>query len=57
MKTKRFDCVEMKRRGSLEIYKRTKGMTLKQELAYWKKQSDALRKELATKKSRPKAAG
>ena len=36
MKTKTFDCVEMMHRGALRIYEETKGMTVEEELAYWR---------------------
>jgi len=39
MKTKTFDCVEMKRQGSLRIHERTKDMTLEQKIAYWEQRS------------------
>ena len=35
-KTRTFDCVEMMHQGALRIYEETKGMTVKQELAYWR---------------------
>lgn len=35
---KKFDCVAMKREGSRQIYEKVKGMTMKQELAYWQQQ-------------------
>jgi len=37
-KTKTFDCVEMKRQAALRIHAETKGMTIEEELAYWKQQ-------------------
>ena len=45
MKTKTFDCVEMKRRGSQRIYEATKDMTFEQELAYWRERSRQFREE------------
>jgi hypothetical protein len=45
MKTKDFDCVEMKRRGSQQIYEATKDMTFEQEVAYWRERSRVFRKE------------
>jgi hypothetical protein len=49
MKTraKTFDCVEMKRRGSLRIYEATKGMTIEQEVAYWREQDREFREKQA----------
>lgn len=43
MPKKRFDCVEMKRKGSARIYELTKDMTLAQELAFWKKSAARMR--------------
>lgn len=43
-KTKTFDCVEMKRKGAERVMERIKGMTREEELAYWKKGTEALRK-------------
>ena len=44
-RTKRFDCVEMKRRGARKIYERTKGMSVEEETAYWRKRSEEFRRE------------
>ena len=40
MKTKAFDCVEMKRRGAERIMAETRGMTFEEEVAYWRKRSE-----------------
>jgi hypothetical protein len=45
MKTKRFNCVELQDRGALEIYAETQGMTAEEQVAWWKKQSQELRRE------------
>ena len=45
MKTKTFDCVEMKRRGSQRIYETIKDMTVEQEIAYWCERSRRFRDE------------
>ncbi|MHB1037851.1 MAG: hypothetical protein ACYC35_25930 [Pirellulales bacterium] len=45
MKTKTFDCVEMKRRAALRIYEETKDMTLEQKIDYWRHRSDEFRRE------------
>jgi hypothetical protein len=45
MKTKTFDCVEMKRRGAQRIYEATKDMTFEQEVAYWRERSRQFREE------------
>ena len=44
-KTKTFDCVEMKRRGSQRIYEAIKDMTCEQKLAYWRDRSRQFREE------------
>ena len=36
MKTKTFDCVAMMHEGALRIYEETKGMTMEEELAFWR---------------------
>lgn len=40
MKTKTFDCVEMKRRGAEYVHSITKDMTLEEEIEYWRKRSE-----------------
>ena len=45
MKTKTFDCVEMKRRGAARIHDRLKNMTLEQKIDYWRRRSQAFRVE------------
>lgn len=44
MKTKTFDCVEMKRRGAEKVQKQLEGKTFEEKLAYWKKGTKELRK-------------
>lgn len=44
MRTKTFDCVEMKRRGAEAVRKRLEGKTLKERLEYWQKGTEELRK-------------
>ena len=43
MKTKTFDCVQMKRQGAEQVMKQLKGMTLSEQLAYWQKGTEELR--------------
>ena len=43
---KGFDCVEMKRRGAARIYEITKNMTVEEELAYWRKETAKLKREM-----------
>ena len=35
MKTKTFDCVEMKRQGAKLVQERLKGMTIEERTSYW----------------------
>lgn len=39
MKTKTFDCVEMKRQGAVRIHEQTKDMTLEEKIDYWRRRS------------------
>lgn len=43
MKAKKFDCVEMMHRGAEEIRKKIRGMTKKEEIAFWRQRSKKLR--------------
>ena len=52
MKTKTFDCVQMKRRGAELVRKQLEGKSFKQQLEFWKKGTSQL-KELQ-RKSRTK---
>jgi hypothetical protein len=45
MKTKTFDCIEMKRRGSQRIHEAIKDMTFEQKVVYWKERSRLFREE------------
>jgi hypothetical protein len=45
MKSKEFDCVEMKRRGAERVVAETAGMTPEQELEYWRLATEALERE------------
>ena len=44
MKTKTFDCVEMKRRGAELVQKQLEGKSRAQQLEYWQKRTDELKK-------------
>ncbi len=44
MKTKTFDCVEMKRRGAARVQEAIAGMAPQQESQYWRDQTERLRK-------------
>jgi len=44
-KKKTFDCIAMKERGERAIYERLKGMSLEEQVAYWEKRNEELRRE------------
>ncbi len=46
-KKKTFDCVEMKRRGAALVYERLKDMSEEEELEYWRRRTEEMRKEQA----------
>lgn len=57
MKTrpKKFDCVAMKRAGAAAVHRITRGMTFRQRVGFWRKETEALLAEkqaAATKKGR-----
>jgi len=45
MKTKTFDCVEMKRRGAEHVYELTKDMSFEEEVEFWRKRSEEFMRE------------
>ncbi len=45
MKTKTFDCVEMKRRGALRVHEQLKDMTVEQQIEYWRQRSEEFRRD------------
>jgi hypothetical protein len=45
MKTKTFDCVEMKRHAALRIHEQMKDMTLQQKIDYRRRRSEEFRRE------------
>jgi len=45
MKTKTFDCVNMKRRGARRVREEIGCLTREKELEYWSKHSEELRKQ------------
>lgn len=58
MRTKTFDCVEMKRIAAIRIYEETKDMSLEQRQEYWQRKSDEfLRKQEARKNAASRKAG
>lgn len=46
MKTKRFDCVDMKHKGAERVYQAISGLSKEQQLDYWKRGSEDLRRAL-----------
>ena len=42
-KKKKFDCMEMKRKGAEKLHMVISGMTLDEELSFWKQGTDELR--------------
>ena len=42
-KKKKFDCVEMKHKGAEKLHKVISGMTLDDELSFWKQGTDELK--------------
>lgn len=45
MKTKTFDCVEMKRRAAARIHAQIGDLTLEQKIEYWRRRSEEFRAE------------
>lgn len=45
MTDKKFDCVEMKLKGAEVVQREIQGMTPKQELEYWKRSTQELKKQ------------
>ena len=43
MKTKKFDCVQMKNLGAAQVQAQTATLTKEQELAFWQERSQHLR--------------
>lgn len=44
METKKFDCVEMKRKGSEAVYKKVANLTKTEQLKFWRDGNEELRK-------------
>ena len=55
-KMKTFDCVEMMHRGASRIYEETKGMSVAEELAYWRKRHAEALEELNEGRPTPSRA-
>ena len=43
MKKKKFDCIEMKRRGALAIYEKIKNETIEGQVQFWKQGTNELK--------------
>lgn len=52
---KTFDCVEMQHRGGDYVRKLTEGMTLEEELEFWRRGTEELRKRQAEARARLEA--
>ena len=52
MKTKTFDCIEMKRRGAESVQKQLEGKSPAQKLEYWQKGTNELKKLQEQKKGK-----
>ena len=50
MKTKKFDCVQMKRLGAAKVREQTAALTREQELRFWQERSQYLRQRQASLK-------
>jgi len=46
MKSKSFDCVEMKRNGAEAVYQKVASLSMEQQLEYWRKGSAFLRQQI-----------
>ena len=53
MKTKTFDCLEMKRQGAEKVQQELAGMTLEEEIAFWRNGTE----ELKQRQKQVRAAG
>ena len=53
-KAKTFDCVEMKRRGQEQVRKLIAGMSPEEELEFWRRETEAARREQAEEVARLK---
>ena len=56
MKSKTFDCVEMKRKGSRKVYEAVNGMSLDQEIEYWRQRNEEMHRWLEKRKTAKQVA-
>lgn len=45
MRNKKFDCVEMKRKGAKKVFEKTSKMTKEEELRFWQERSQVLKQQ------------
>ena len=57
MKTKTFDCVEMKHQGAKQLKKKIDQFTDQEKLAFWSERTHELRQRLATAKAQKDPPG
>jgi hypothetical protein len=58
-KNKTFDCVEMKRRGAVLLRAKLDGMSVEEQVEFWRQRTEALRerqKELRDQRTQDQAA-
>ena len=56
MKTKTFDCVEMKRQGSARLHEETKGLSFEEKVAFWEKKNRDFEVKVALRRAAKAAA-
>jgi hypothetical protein len=57
MKTKTFDCVEMKHQGAEQLKKTIEQLTDQQKLSFWAERTHELKQRLATAKAQKESPG
>ncbi|GJL84163.1 hypothetical protein [Candidatus Nitrospira neomarina] len=57
MKTKTFDCVEMKHQGAEQLKKTIDQLTDQEKLAFWSERTHELKQRMATAKTRKESSG
>jgi len=56
MKTKTFDCVEMKRRGAEKVYEELKDKSIEEQVAYWQRKNEEFRQYIKSIRDKQRAA-
>lgn len=51
MKTKEFDCLRMKEEGARAVLEELENLTPEQQLEYWKRQNEELKRRVAEAKA------